>query len=76
MTFWNPYGPENLALLGPGISGYPNDGTAYLAITAGADLRFSLTPVALFNLVSFDAANYSPNPPAALGDSCSLKLLL
>jgi hypothetical protein len=66
MNFWNPYGEENLALLGPGISGYPNDGTAYLAITTGADLRFSLTPLALFNLVSIDAANYADDPPSTL----------
>src|SRR3974390_2407509 len=57
MQFWNPYGQQNLALVGQGVPGYADDGTAYLAITAGADLQFSLSPVAVFNLISFDAAN-------------------
>jgi hypothetical protein len=63
MTFWDPYGPENLALTGPGLSGYPQDGTAYLEVTSGAKLGFELTPLTLFNLVSFDAAVRGINYP-------------
>jgi hypothetical protein len=68
MLFWNPYGPENLARIGPGLNGYPDDATAYLAITLGAKLAFSFNtfPNTYFNLVSFDAANYGDNPPATL----------
>jgi hypothetical protein len=65
VTFWNPYGPENLARIGPNLSGTPQDGTAYLAVTAGAKLTFEMNPLNLFNLVSFDAAGYSSSFPGA-----------
>jgi hypothetical protein len=49
-----------LFLVGPGVPGYPQDGTGYLeapdVFVGGGGLEFSLTPAALFNLVSFDAA--------------------
>src|SRR5208283_3517096 len=53
--------PEGgLFLVGPGVPGYPQDGTGYLeapdVFVGGGGLEFSLTPAALFNLVSFDAA--------------------
>ena len=57
MTFWNPYGQENLALVGPGLSGYADDGTAYLAITSGARLGYSFSSGAHFTVVSIDAAD-------------------
>ena len=32
MRFWNPYGLENLVSAGGGVSGYPDDGIAYLQV--------------------------------------------
>ena len=65
MNFWTPYGPENLALVGAGVSGTPQDGTAYLQVTAGAKLAFSLTSGVYFGVVSFDAAGYNTDFPGA-----------
>jgi hypothetical protein len=53
--------PEGgLFLVGPGVPGYPQDGTGYLeapdVFVGGGGLEFSLNPVASFNLISFDLA--------------------
>ena len=65
MTFRNPYGPEGLARVGSGLSGAPDNGTAYLQVTAGASLVFGYysTPTTYFNLVSFDVAEYNTALP-------------
>jgi hypothetical protein len=67
MTFWNPYNPANLVLIGSGLSGYAANGTAYLAVTPGGDLAFSFNtfPSTYFNFVSFDAAGLDTNFPGA-----------
>ena len=44
--------------MGSGLSGAPDNGTAYLQATTGARLAFRFTEFALFNLVSFDVAEY------------------
>jgi len=61
MGFWNPYGPENLILAGSGIDSLPQNGTAYLQVSTGAKLGFTLTSGMHFNLISFDAAEYVNN---------------
>ena len=65
MTFWNPYGPEGLARVGSGLSGAPDNGTAYLQVTSGARLVFGYytSPTTYFNLVSFDVAEYDTALP-------------
>jgi hypothetical protein len=65
MAFANPYGQENLVLVGSGASSLPDNGTAHLQVSTGAKLSFSLTPVLPFNLVSFDAAGYGLAFPSA-----------
>ena len=63
MQFWNPYGPQNLARVGSGLSGAPDNGTAYLQVTTGARLAFRFTDFSLFNLVSLDLAEYATSLP-------------
>jgi len=65
--FWNPYGEQSTILVGPGIVGYPQDGTAYLQVPPSADLSFSFNTSfqTYFNFVSFDAAGYSTSLPGA-----------
>jgi hypothetical protein len=65
MTFWNPYGPEGLARVGSGLSGAPDNGSAYLQTTTGANLVFGFytSPTTYFNLVSFDVAEYDTSLP-------------
>jgi hypothetical protein len=65
MVFWDPYAPNNLALIGAGWSGAPNDGTAHLDVTGGAYLGFDFTAGIHFNLVSFDAAGEDISLPGA-----------
>src|SRR5208283_2045542 len=53
--------PEGgLFLVGPGVPGYPQDGTGYLeapdVFEGGGGLEFSMNPVVSFNLISFDVA--------------------
>jgi hypothetical protein len=58
MLFWNAYGPEHVALLQSGWSGYPDNGSQYLG-SGGVDLltfRFDTVPTTYFNLVSLDLA--------------------
>jgi hypothetical protein len=54
--FRNQHGPENLALVGRGLSDSADDGTAYLYTSLGGSLVFSLTDGSPFNLISFDLA--------------------
>jgi hypothetical protein len=61
MQFWNPYGFENLVSAGGSLSGYPEDGTAYLQVSTGARLGFTFASGTHFSLLSFDAAGYSTN---------------
>ncbi|MGD0261370.1 MAG: hypothetical protein ABSD29_16270 [Verrucomicrobiota bacterium] len=63
MTFWNPYNPGGFALTGAGISGDPQDGTAYLQVGGGSDLSFTPTSPQYFGLVSFDAAGLNVSMP-------------
>jgi len=65
MNFWNPYGPQAVATVGPGVSGHPDDGSGCLALTSTAKLAFSFNtfPGTYFNLVSFDAAGFSVSFP-------------
>ena len=63
MLFWNPHGPENLVRIGSGLSGAPDNGSAYLQGSTGAWLAFSLTPVRPFGLSSMDLAEYSTARP-------------
>jgi len=63
MRFWNPYGPEPLGLCGGGIGSQPDNGTAYLRVSTNGRLRFQFSSVALFDLVSFDLAEYDTNLP-------------
>jgi hypothetical protein len=60
MTFWNPYGPQGFARVGSGVSWGPDNGSAYLQTTTGANLVFGFytSPTTYFNLVSFDVAEY------------------
>jgi hypothetical protein len=48
--------PGGLFLVGPGIPGWPDDGTGYLMAPDGGGLVFNFTSFAPFNLISFDAA--------------------
>ena len=66
MMFWNPYGPENLARIGSGLSGAPDNGTAFLDVTGGARLAFTFFSGAHFNLVSFDAAEETISYPGPI----------
>ena len=66
MLFWNPYGPENLARIGSGLSGAPDNGTAFLDVTGGARLAFTFFSGAHFNLVSFDAAEETISYPGPI----------
>ena len=68
MSFWNPSGPQGLATVGPGVSGFAQDGTGYLTAAGGAKLAcsFNTFPGTYFNLVSFDAAAFSVNFPGPL----------
>lgn len=59
MRFWTPYGPEGVVLLGSGVNGAPDNGTAYLA-TSGGRLGFTFISGMHFNLVSFDLAEDRP----------------
>lgn len=65
MRFWNPYGPNNLTLAGGGVNNRPENGTGYLQVTPGANLVFGFYtfPGTLFNLLSFDAAEFATNNP-------------
>ena len=65
MNFWNPYGPQSVFLVGTGVSGFPDDGTAHLGVPAGGDLAFTLNSVAYFGLASFDAAGETISSPGA-----------
>jgi hypothetical protein len=65
VTFWNPYNAGNLVLTGAGVSGDPQDGTAYLQVPGGSDLAFTFTSPTLFNFVSFDAAGANTSFPGA-----------
>jgi hypothetical protein len=55
-----------LFLVGPGVPGYPQDGSGYLIVPdsfpGGGGLEFNFTPAALFNLVSLDAARVAEDP--------------
>jgi hypothetical protein len=63
--------PQTDYLSGGGIPGYPDNGTGYLEIPAGT-LRFGFNafpetfPLVLFNLLSFDAAEYDSAGPHTL----------
>jgi hypothetical protein len=63
--------PQSLYLSGGGIPGYPDNGTGYLEIPAGS-MAFSLDhfppsfPLALFDFLSFDAAEYDSSGPSTL----------
>jgi hypothetical protein len=61
MKFYNPFGPEGVALEGRGHSGYADNGTAFLS-TSGGWLRFGFTssPTTWFNLLSLDLAENWP----------------
>jgi len=59
VEFWNPYGPENLARVGSGVTTMPDNGTAYLQVSQGATLRFQAPSLPPFNLVSLDLAEYT-----------------
>jgi len=61
--FWNPYGLENLVLAGAGVTGCPDNGTAYLAVSQHARLAFRFTSMAPFDLLSFDVAQYYVSVP-------------
>jgi hypothetical protein len=67
MTFWNPYGVENLARIGAGLTGHPDNGTAYLDVAGGARLGFSFNtfPGTYFDLLCFDAAGEYISLPGA-----------
>lgn len=65
VTFWNAYNPGNFVLTGPNVSGTPQDGTAYLGVTGGADLTFGLTSGGYFNFVSVDLAGANTSFPGA-----------
>jgi len=67
VRFWNPYGPQNLAIVGGGIAGLPENGTAYLQVPGGGTrLGFRLLSFAPFNLFSLDLAEYDTSLPGAL----------
>jgi hypothetical protein len=59
VTFYNPNGPNNLITSGEGVSGYPDDGTAYLLCPPGASLAFAFTSPTYFGLATLDLAAYS-----------------
>jgi hypothetical protein len=59
MKFYNPFGPEGVALIGSGLSGYADNGSAFLS-TSGGWLRFNFTSWGPFNLLSFDLAEHWP----------------
>ena len=54
------------ALVGASLSGYPDNGTGYLQLPGGAGLTLSLTPLAVFNLISFDAAESATVLPGSV----------
>jgi len=54
--------PGGLFLVGPGIPGWPDDGTGYLMAPDGGGLVFNFTSFAPFNLLSFDAARDAEDP--------------
>jgi len=61
--------PGGIFLSGGGIAGYPDNGSGYLNMLDGdlGGVRFNFSPLALFNLVSFDAAEWhSGTGPATL----------
>ena len=63
--FWWPGGSfGGLALVGAGnAGGSPNNGTTHLETYAATYVAFSLSPIGVFNLVSFDATeSYSTTP--------------
>jgi hypothetical protein len=65
VRFWWPDGSHGgLALVGAGnAGGSPDNGTTHLETYAGTYVTFSLSPVGVFNLVSFDATeSYSTSP--------------
>jgi hypothetical protein len=52
-----------LVLVGAGYDGSPNNGTTHLETYAATYVDFSLSPVSVFNLISFDATeSYSTTP--------------
>jgi hypothetical protein len=52
-------GTDGFARNGGGITGYPDNGTAYLQATLGDSLRFGLDDGSSFDPVSVDLAEYS-----------------
>jgi hypothetical protein len=69
VRFWYPDPPTSavgLVLVGAGnAGGSPNNGTTHLETFAGSYLTFGTSPIALFNLISFDATesyNTTPGP--------------
>ncbi len=52
--------------VGPGTSGLPDNGTAYLDAAAGESLKFSFVDNSVFDLVSIDLAEYSTLFPTPL----------
>lgn len=66
MRFWYPSDPySGLVLVNGTYAGSPNNGTTHLETYAGSYVAFSLSPIGLFNLISFDATesyNTTPGP--------------
>ena len=62
MRFWNPYGLENLTLMGGGLSGEADNGTAYLNAAGGARVGFGLISGQYFDLLAIDAAESQTGP--------------
>ncbi len=68
MRFWYPDPPSSavgLVLVGAGYDGSPNNGTTHLETFAGSYVTFGMSPIGLFNLISFDATesyNTTPGP--------------
>src|SRR5689334_22355962 len=62
MSF-TPIAQTGFGRQGGGVSGYPDNGTAYLQAFFQSTLRFSFTNGTLFELVSVDLAGYSDIVP-------------
>jgi len=65
MLFTGPH-LNQLWLFGGSLSGYPDDGTGYLGVPAGSQLRFNFNPLATFSLISFDVAEYDTTLPGSV----------
>jgi hypothetical protein len=63
MVFWNVEAPRGLVLANGAFPSEPDNGTTCLVLGPGDSLRFQFSDLRVFDLLSFDAAEYSTNFP-------------